>query len=78
MANRRSTTIDPSQAARLSWLKSRFCTMGNCVEAAPLEDGGIAIRNSTTPGVAPIVFDSAEFADFIAGVKAGDFDHLVA
>jgi hypothetical protein len=53
---------------------SRYCPNGNCVEAAPLPNGGVAIRDSKDRGKPPHIFTPEEWAAFIAGVKDGDFD----
>ncbi|MER5526443.1 DUF397 domain-containing protein [Streptomyces sp. NPDC002677] len=61
-----------------SWIKSRHSNAeGNCVEVAPLGDGGIAIRNSRDPDGPALVYTPAELAAFLAGAKEGEFDHLV-
>lgn len=72
----RSTMIDASESDRLSWRKSRACMGGQCVEVAALDDGGVAIRNSADPAAGLLVFTGGEFADFLGGVKSGDFDDL--
>ncbi|MEZ3178070.1 DUF397 domain-containing protein [Streptomyces pimonensis] len=60
------------------WIKSRHSNAeGNCVELAPLTDGGIAVRNSRDPEGPALVYTAAELAAFLAGAKDGDFDHLV-
>ncbi|MFF5494208.1 DUF397 domain-containing protein [Streptomyces aquilus] len=60
------------------WTKSRHSNAeGNCVEVAPLAEGGVAIRNSRDPHGPALVYTSAEVAAFLAGVKDGEFDGLV-
>ncbi|MFF7870625.1 DUF397 domain-containing protein [Streptomyces qaidamensis] len=60
------------------WMKSRHSNAeGNCVEVAPLVDGGIALRNSRDPDGPALVYTSAEVAAFLAGAKDGEFDHLL-
>ena len=51
---------------------------GNCVEAGPLADGTgrVAVRHSRQPDGAVIVYTRAEWAAFLAGAQAGEFDFL--
>ena len=59
-------------------MKSRHSNAeGNCVEVAPLVDGGRAMRNSRDPDGPALVYTSAEVAAFLAGAKDGEFDHLL-
>ncbi|MGW0960115.1 DUF397 domain-containing protein [Streptomyces gelaticus] len=62
----------------LAWRKSTFSgDQGACVEAAPLPDGRIAVRNSNHPDAGAVFFTAAEMDAWIKGVKSGEFDHLV-
>lgn len=56
---------------------NRRCTPGG-VEAALLSNGYVAVRSTKDPDREPLVFDRQEWADFVAGVKNGDFDFLPA
>ena len=57
------------------WRKSSFSTdQGACVEAAPLADGRIAIRNSNHPQAGVVFTTRAEMDAWIKDVKAGRFD----
>lgn len=59
------------------WVKSRYSNAeGNCVEVARV-DGGVAMRNSRDPDGPALVYTDAELAAFVAGAKAGEFDHLL-
>ncbi|MEU6343697.1 MULTISPECIES: DUF397 domain-containing protein [unclassified Streptomyces] len=59
------------------WRKSRRSNpSGNCVELAPLPDGGVAMRNSRHPGGPALVYTRAEIEAFLGGVKDGDFDDM--
>lgn len=59
----------------LVWHKVRACTgTANCVEVAVLPHGGTAIRDSKDPQGSILMFDAAEWAAFVAAVKAGEFD----
>ena len=55
-----------------TWKRSSFCNMNGCLEVRV--DGSIvSIRDSSVPG--PVLeFTRTEWAKFIAGVKAGEFD----
>jgi hypothetical protein len=58
-------------AAR-AWRTSTRCEAGACVEVAT--DGPlVGLRNSTLPEVA-LDIDTAAWRQFIAGVRAGEFD----
>ena len=47
---------------------------GNCVEVAVLADGGRAVRDSKDQQGPVLWFTSAEWAAFLSGAKAGEFD----
>jgi hypothetical protein len=58
------------------WRRSTFSgNQGNCVEVAELPDGGRAVRDSKNPTGPVIAYTAAEWDAFLAGVKAGEFDH---
>ncbi|WP_432078187.1 DUF397 domain-containing protein [Streptomyces sp. YPW6] len=61
------------------WRKSSFSgDQGACVEAAPMQDGRIAVRNSNHPGAGTVFFTRTEMDAWLKGVKAGEFDDLGA
>jgi hypothetical protein len=60
--------------ARASWLTSRACSNSACVQVAHLPGGLVAIRDSKDTAKPAHVFDSEEWAAFLSGVKAGEFD----
>lgn len=47
---------------------------GNCVETAPLADGGMAVRDSKNPDGAALFFTKGEWDAFLDGVSKGEFD----
>jgi hypothetical protein len=57
------------------WVKSRHSgpTGGNCVEAAFLADGAVAVRDSRHPAGPALVFSAPEWDAFVAGVRDGEF-----
>jgi hypothetical protein len=76
-------TFDNDAPARVLpgavWVKSSASWgEGNCVELTGLADGEVAIRNSRQPEGPALVYTRTEMAAFVAGVKAGEFDHLIA
>ncbi|MBL7499246.1 DUF397 domain-containing protein [Frankia sp. CNm7] len=60
----------------LTWRKSSYSggTGGNCVEVAPLPDGGRAVRDSKNPAGPVLYFTPAEWSAFLAGVRDNEFD----
>ncbi|GAA2251938.1 hypothetical protein GCM10010145_19550 [Streptomyces ruber] len=51
---------------------------GSCVEAKRLPDGRVAFRQSADPAGPALVWSREEVAAFLAGVKAGQADFLIA
>jgi len=56
------------------WVTSRACNNSACVQVARLSGGMVAIRDSKNTTKPAHVFDSEEWAAFVTGVKAGEFD----
>jgi hypothetical protein len=65
------TTEDHST---LLFRTSSRCSKGCCVEVAPLPNGGAVVRDSKDRAREPLSFDAHEWADFVSGVKNGEFD----
>ncbi|MGW7758994.1 DUF397 domain-containing protein [Streptomyces violaceusniger] len=51
---------------------------GNCVEAMRLDDGRVAIRQSTDPDGPALIYTRNEIMAFIEGAKAGEADFLIS
>lgn len=47
---------------------------GNCVQVATLPSGERLVRDSKDPDGAVLTFTPAEWAAFLLGAKAGEFD----
>jgi len=60
-------SIDPPK-----WLKSSYCSGGQCVEVAKVADQYL-IRDSKQPDVAPLCFDADEWSAFLRGAAEGEF-----
>ena len=56
------------------WITSRACNNSACVQVAHLPGGMVALRDSKNSARPAHVFDSEEWAAFVVGVKAGEFD----
>ncbi|NJP44428.1 DUF397 domain-containing protein [Actinacidiphila epipremni] len=67
-----STTVDLNRAL---WRKSSYSNGdgGNCVEVADGFTGVMPVRDSKDPQGPALLFRAEAWADFLAGVKAGEF-----
>lgn len=59
---------------RVQFNASSFCSLGGCVEVAKLDDGRVAVRDGKNPDQPALIFSSGEWAAFLAGARAGEFD----
>lgn len=59
----------------MDWIKSTSCEASGCVEVAPVGtiNPTVGVRNSHVPGEV-VWFTIPEWAAFLEGVKAGEFD----
>ncbi|MGA9312409.1 MAG: DUF397 domain-containing protein [Pseudonocardiaceae bacterium] len=69
--------MSAADLAGVTWRKSRHSgQLGNCVEAAALDSGDVAVRNSRHPSGPALIFTRDEMAAFLAGAKEGELDDL--
>jgi hypothetical protein len=61
-------------ASHIEWRKSTHSSQGGCLEVAVIE-GQVAIRDSKNRRGPVLKFTPVEWGDFIAGVRAGQFDY---
>jgi hypothetical protein len=68
-------SASPSVLGELSWYVSRSCESGACVMVARSGEE-IIFGNTNDLDGATYTYTRAEWDEFIAGVKRGDFDDL--
>ena len=67
--------VYPSAPPDLSWRVSRTCEGGACVMVA--RHGNTVVFGNTTQPEGPIyAYTRAEWKEFLAGAKLGDFDDI--
>ncbi|MQA88555.1 MAG: DUF397 domain-containing protein [Streptosporangiales bacterium] len=70
-----SGTDRTGSGSAAAWFKSRFCgPYRECVEVT--EVNWVAMRHSRDPDGPVLWFTTEDWAAFLAGVRAGEFDHL--
>ncbi|WP_418152704.1 DUF397 domain-containing protein [Actinoalloteichus caeruleus] len=68
-------TTQPELVVATLFRKSSYSNGGdNCVEVGLTGDGRVAVRNSKHPELLVHLYTSEEWAAFLAGAKAGEFD----
>ncbi|HWC80417.1 MAG TPA: DUF397 domain-containing protein [Pseudonocardiaceae bacterium] len=79
MAGAAQNGIPANSLTGARWRKSqRSGALGNCVEMAPLTNGGVAMRNSRFPEGPALIYTRAEIEAFFGGVRDGEFDDLLS
>jgi|HubBroStandDraft_1064217.scaffolds.fasta_scaffold923331_2 predicted secreted Zn-dependent protease len=68
-------TMYQSAPGDLNWRASSTCDGGACVMVARHGDS-VMFGNTSQPGGPVYVYTEAEWKEFLAGVKLGDFDDL--
>jgi hypothetical protein len=70
--------VRPEDIAAASWQKSSFSGYnGSCLEIARLRGDRIGVRDTKDHGSGPVlVFNTDEWAAFMSGLKAGEFDSI--
>jgi hypothetical protein len=63
-----------SESGDVTFVGREFCTVGDCVEAARMPDGRVALRSSLAPDAPLCVVTAREWVQFLQSVKAGQFD----
>ncbi|MGW0180748.1 DUF397 domain-containing protein [Nocardia sp. NPDC003345] len=57
------------------WFKSSHSAGGqDCVEAAHIARGSVAVRDSKNPSGPALIFDAGQWDAFLGAAKAGNFD----
>lgn len=71
---RASGCVNMGDCVEVAWTRASTCDEGtNCVEFAPV-GGEVLVRNSNDPDGPVLRFTPEEWAMFLAGAKAGEFD----
>ena len=68
-------TVHPSAPENLDWRISRTCDGGQCIRIARYGDS-VLFGDPEKPGGPVFSYTVAEWKDFLAGVKLGDFDDI--
>jgi hypothetical protein len=68
-------TVHPSAPDNLNWHVSRGCDSGACIKVARHGDS-VVLGDSEQPDGPVVSYTMAEWKEFIAGVKLGDFDDI--
>lgn len=67
--------VDSHTSDGLDWRRSRACEGGACIIVARDKDS-VVFGNSADPGAVTYSYTTAEWQQFLVGVKQGDFDGI--
>lgn len=70
----KSSFCNDSGCVEMAWIKSSHSVTGNCVEVASCTCMDVLVRDSKDPEGPKLQFPKPAFAEFLAGVKANEFD----
>jgi len=68
-------SVKPSATGDIAWRVSRTCESGACVMVARQGDS-VLLGNTSQPDGPVYTYTRAEWREFLAGAKMGDFDDL--
>ena len=68
-------SANPSVPGDLDWRVSRTCEGGACIMVASHDDS-VVFGNTNHPNGPVYTYTRAEWTQFLAGAKRGDFDDL--
>ncbi|MEV6346369.1 DUF397 domain-containing protein [Actinoplanes sp. NPDC051851] len=60
----------------LMWTRSSYCADSACVEAAPIGDHGVALRDSKDPGQPVLRISRADWHGFLDSITAGRYSDI--
>jgi hypothetical protein len=68
--------LQPNRGDSMNWVKPSTCSADvGCVEVAFMRNETVWLRDSKNPGSRPLVFFGNEWREFLAAVKAGEYDN---
>jgi hypothetical protein len=73
--------FEPEGAKGLNWIKSSRSNVNHLDDSIGLAvdpEGRVRIGITTDPAQVPLIATRAKLSAFIAGAKAGEFDHFIA
>lgn len=70
----KSSFCDTSACVQMAWIKSSHSMTSDCVEVGQCACMDVLVRDSKDPDGPNLQFPKPAFAEFLTGVKAGEFD----